>query len=208
MSGQLYDDLQVRFEAIPSEYFVSTRDALAASLKPLVTAGEITSRDADGIAVRIAAYLGISTFGDIAVYRAYAAEAGRDAILPTNLTPETDGPYWVLRTAWAKQQPINFESASCQMLFTHGRPRNEFTSFAGGPIRPLRSGGGLFSGNVRCSVVEVTTPADLITIDGKQTVPAQIGFLIANDGPEGAWDTHMVFTRGTPEGVIVAMPPP
>jgi hypothetical protein len=126
------------------------------------------------------------------------------------LDPQRKDGFWNTNTGWAREASLGVDGIWARPRFIRGvaipidpsRIRD-----GGGTIRRLADGKLSSNDTHDRTVFEIIIPATLASVDGVREQGA-IGIHIANDAPNGGWDTLAVFALGVPQGFMIFLTPP
>ncbi len=126
------------------------------------------------------------------------------------LDPERKDGFWKNNTGWARQAPLGVEQVWARPRYIRGTEIPVDTTRiggGGGTIRHLADGRFPIEQRHDRTIYEVILPATLPGVDGKVENGA-VGIMIANDAPNGGWDTVGIFSLGVPRDFIIFLTPP
>lgn len=189
------------------------RQALEASafraLREIDPAHRPPEAAARAIAIVFAEYVTIARAGTPEEYVAFVRARGREP-QKNLLDPERKDRAWKTCTSWAREAPLGVDGIWARPRFIRG------TEIPVDPTR-IRDGAGtsrrLSTGQFPLTdahdrtVFELILPATLPSVDAVQEQGA-VGIHIANDAPNGAWDTVGTFSHGVSQGFIIFLTPP
>ncbi len=164
---------------------------------------------ARAIAVVFADFVTVARAGTPEDYVAFVQGRGREP-QKNLMDPERKDRAWKTCTSWAREAPLGVNGIWARPRYIRGteipvdpaRIRD-----GGGTIRYFADGKFMATDTHDRTVFELILPATLPSADGVREQGA-VGILIANDAPNGGWDTLGTFSLGVSQGFIIFLTPP